>query len=620
MSRRPLLLCLLLVTLSSVASSTTYYVDSVNGNDSNPGTSATAPWKTIAKVNASSFNPGDSVLFLRGDVWRDHSLSPSSSGAAGNPITFDAYGTGANPQINAASVVSGWTNASGNVWQATVTVQPSEVARNKTRAQPVASEGVLVQNYQWYWASNLLYIYTSSNPNSDGSLWESAALNDCIVIHARSHLVFQNFDLYYSNGSGEPILMIQPTSNITDLTFNNLNLYLAYSRGVYILNTVAGLSNVTFSNVNISYCCAQSVDAVQIGSPSTTSNPTTGLTWTGGSIVYSGNDANLGAPIASTALSLDNCTSCTVTNLQINHSGSSAVNIENGSTGITITGGSWHDDGQASSGDRNEFEVGSNGNGSSNITVSNVSMYNGGGDTVELSATSTQQVGSNVTINYCQIANGAGAGIHVDSGFTGVSFAYNLIYDNAGWGYEPITNAYGTPQVSMYNNVFWGNGSSSHPANIYMNAVGGTTFKNNIIGQANGASTGSGSEVLVSSGSHFAASDYNDWYHSAGGNFMSYQGTALSFAGWQKATAQDAHSLSVNPQFVSSSPSGPNDFKILPTSPLIGAGTNLGAAYEYGLDIQSANFPYSTFNQNASANGWDIGPFVFRQSFILIVK
>jgi hypothetical protein len=622
-SQRSLLLGVILVTLPSVGWSTTYYVDNcvVVGKDSNNGTSPSTPWLTMNKVNTTTgFQPGDQILFRRTCVWRDHWLGPDVSGTAGNPITFGAYGTGANPQINAASVVSSWTNASGNIWQATVTVQPSEVARNKARAQPVASQGGLVRNYQWYWASSVLYVYSSTNPNSDGSLWESADLNQCIYIANGSHLVFSNFDLYYSNGTGDPNILIRPTSNITDIAFNNLNLYLAYSRGIYVSNASAAVSNVIFNNVNVRHCCAQSVNGVQIDLPTTTSNPTTNLTWTGGSIVYSGNDSNLGPPIASTALSLDNCTNCTVTNLQIHHSGSSAVNVENGSTGITLTGGSWHDDGRASSGDRNEFEVGSNGNGSSNITVSNVSMYNDGGDTVELSATNTHRVGSNVTVKYCQIANGAGAGIHVDSGFAGVTFAYNLIYGNAGWGYEPISNTYGTPQVSMYNNVFWGNGSSSHPANIYVNAAGGTTFKNNIVGQANGASTGSGSEVLVSSGSYFAASDYNDWYHAAGGNFMSYRGTAYNFAGWKAATGQDAHSLSVDPQFVSSSPSGPNDFKLRPTSPLIGAGINLGTAYEYGLDTQSANFPYATFNQNLSSQGWDIGAFVFRQSFLLVVR
>ena len=42
---------------------TTYYVDVTNGNDSNLGTSESAPWKTIAKVKKSQFQPGGFILF-----------------------------------------------------------------------------------------------------------------------------------------------------------------------------------------------------------------------------------------------------------------------------------------------------------------------------------------------------------------------------------------------------------------------------------------------------------------------------------------------------------------------------------------------------------------------------
>jgi len=35
-------------------SATTYYADVTNGNDSNNATSQSTPWKTIAKVNAST--------------------------------------------------------------------------------------------------------------------------------------------------------------------------------------------------------------------------------------------------------------------------------------------------------------------------------------------------------------------------------------------------------------------------------------------------------------------------------------------------------------------------------------------------------------------------------------
>jgi hypothetical protein len=42
----------------SEAWAATYYVDATNGNDANNGLSEATPWKTITKVNVSTFYPG----------------------------------------------------------------------------------------------------------------------------------------------------------------------------------------------------------------------------------------------------------------------------------------------------------------------------------------------------------------------------------------------------------------------------------------------------------------------------------------------------------------------------------------------------------------------------------
>ncbi|MFC1615314.1 MopE-related protein [Patescibacteria group bacterium] len=75
-----------------------YYIDSNLGNDGWEGTEV-KPWKTIAKVNSMSFNPGDNILFKRGEIWKEQ-LTVSSSGESGNRITYGAYGVGENPIID----------------------------------------------------------------------------------------------------------------------------------------------------------------------------------------------------------------------------------------------------------------------------------------------------------------------------------------------------------------------------------------------------------------------------------------------------------------------------------------------------------------------------------------
>jgi hypothetical protein len=79
------------------------------------------PWKTIAHVNGQTFQPGDSILFKRGDVWNE-SLTPGSSGGLGNPIKFDAYGSGAAPNLTGYYAVpsTAWVLVTGNAWKAAV--------------------------------------------------------------------------------------------------------------------------------------------------------------------------------------------------------------------------------------------------------------------------------------------------------------------------------------------------------------------------------------------------------------------------------------------------------------------------------------------------------------------
>ncbi len=81
------------------ATGAVYYFDATSGSDSGAGTMA-SPWKSISKANSLSLKPGDQVLFKAGQTWTGTSLVPAHDGAAGKPIYYGRYGTGANPIIN----------------------------------------------------------------------------------------------------------------------------------------------------------------------------------------------------------------------------------------------------------------------------------------------------------------------------------------------------------------------------------------------------------------------------------------------------------------------------------------------------------------------------------------
>lgn len=60
---RSIIAALLLMSLAHTAGAATYYLDSVNGNDTNTGTSANAAWQSMSKVQAST-QQGDTVNIL----------------------------------------------------------------------------------------------------------------------------------------------------------------------------------------------------------------------------------------------------------------------------------------------------------------------------------------------------------------------------------------------------------------------------------------------------------------------------------------------------------------------------------------------------------------------------
>ena len=95
---------ILAIPSAEAATNTTYYV-STSGSDSNAGTSTASPWKSLAKVDATTFQPGDRILFQAGNAWTGQ-LWPKGSGASGAPITIGSYGSGARPSFAGAGKVA----------------------------------------------------------------------------------------------------------------------------------------------------------------------------------------------------------------------------------------------------------------------------------------------------------------------------------------------------------------------------------------------------------------------------------------------------------------------------------------------------------------------------------
>lgn len=83
---------------AAFASGTAYYVDPINGSDSNSGTSPESAWQSLEKASSVTYSAGDRILLKRGETFRTV-FDTRGSGTEKAPITVSCYGKGSLPVI-----------------------------------------------------------------------------------------------------------------------------------------------------------------------------------------------------------------------------------------------------------------------------------------------------------------------------------------------------------------------------------------------------------------------------------------------------------------------------------------------------------------------------------------
>ena len=588
---------------------TTYYVDSVAGSDANNGTSPTSPWRTVAKVNSTSFGPGDHILFKRGDTWREL-LAPYSSGEAGNPIVIAAYGTGPAPILTGANRLpqSAWTLCSGcqnNVWHATVSTPPNVVMFNAAHGNQKTGISALTTAGDWYWASDVLYVWCTLNPGSYYLSPGVEAGNRAVVVDlsALAYVTLQNLELTGANGRPTNGIVYAHTQNSVpphDLVLNNVQLSNGAGNGVHFEDC----NNCVIEETKISGMGSDGVSLAALH----TEFPVTRASVIGNTVSNSRHNgiATYGCAIGGDCLGM------------IFPSGIFL-------SGIAISGNTVHDNGEGI-----YLEWTNHSSISSNTVYHNtdttMSAAEGGG--IEFEASSDNTIQGNLVyenrVNGIELSNDSGAGATL----TGASYnvvRYNAVHDNGGHGlftdaaptqsnlfeYNLVWNqtngecflANGIGHA-FYGNVCWHNStgidlytSSSTPL------TGHITIKNNIIGDSIVRA------VHIEQGVSLAtlAVDNNNYGFGASGEFLLFN-TTHNLSGWHSATGFDAHSFCANPEFASSTPVAPTDFILQSSSPDVGRGAELGSSFDLGL-TSSAIWP-SKVSTATQPSAWNIGAFV----------
>lgn len=576
----------IITSLPCVLSAATYYVSSSdpNANDSHVTPTASQPWKTIAKVNATAFLPGDIIYFKCGDTWREMLSASRSGNAVAGPITYTSYGTGNKPVINGSTIVTGWTPYAGgtaNTYSATLTGTTSIVTVDNTYLKRAASPTTLAAN-RYCWQSGVLYVNIGSDPSShvieagqrshgvrtgtsginyitvDGLRVEKTNLGNVMVNNSTNWTV-KNCELFFGNSSssaaGAGVNADRGHFLLVDGNYINWSL----GEGVMAWRS----KNVTVSNNYIDNVLDDGgntgPDCIQIGAETTDPNACDNFRVLNNTVYRPSTETSKGCII-----------------------------VEMGDNGI-IAGNRCY---------KGRFGMGCSGN--NNIVERNyVTGFGTGG-------------GINVTEN---------------TPMTGMKIRYNVVSNSPGFTGITIGNDKGgiTPRsgFEISNNVVY---------KTYYGIIVGQPFsgaiKNNIVWSPSTQPRVRLSISSVISGESLVV-DNNILQVSGTSNFAGFSGVGYySLATWQAATGFDMNSSASNPMFVAPTT---DDFHLQTGSPAIDAGATTGATadfagnpvplgaaqdigvYEVGGLYAYEGFDYAAGNINGAnggigwASGWVTG-------------
>jgi len=196
----------------------------------------------VVEIRADS--PGGTVTF------RESNVTPGSNdeGDASNQLTIQGR-SGDTVIINGAQLVSTWGDEGSNVWSATLAANPWSVWFDGTLGTEVASQGAVTSANKWYWNSNVLYIYSTSDPDTayTNPGIEAPTNNYCVFADDRDYITWSNFTVIHGGFDG------LRHENSTGIIADHLT---AYYNGWEALggNHGEGLSFAGITGLTVQYC------------------------------------------------------------------------------------------------------------------------------------------------------------------------------------------------------------------------------------------------------------------------------------------------------------------------------------------------------------------------------
>jgi hypothetical protein len=403
-----------------------------------------------------------------------------------------------------------------SVWYSTVVTEPKIVLFNSSLGTKVANSTSVSNINDWFWDANVLYVKSTNSPDTDFTSPGVGAgkRNYTVDSNGKSYIKLQNMSFSCGNAGGtDGSILIDYGDGGPDGSGQSVGWTLDTIDSSFNSQSGAFFDSPYGTVLNSTFNYNGNI-GIDFDS---------GHGMVGTNIVAHNNGlvgVYPGAIYGRLSLVLNNPT------IYSNHN--NGMTIDN-ADGVTVNGGSIY--GNTYNGIWIDGAV----RGANNITIRGVKIYDNLGD----------------------------SGINVDSSnSTNININNNLLSNN----FYGITLSSGSPSTSIYNNILKDNSTGIFAETNLTNA----SIKNNIF-------YNNTKEIKIASSiNQNLAIDYNDWYHSAGGNFMEWKGVLKNFSDWKTASGTDSHSISSDPLFISSS-----DFRLQATSPAINSGVDVGLTKDY---------------------------------------
>jgi parallel beta-helix repeat protein len=498
----------------TAGSGTTYYVNAAGGKDSNDGLSPTKAWKTIDRINKSAFLPGDSILFKRGQTWREQLIVPSS-GMSGLPIRFGAYGTGLKPRINGSDILTSWSRRMGTTYvKSSVTTEPKIVVYNGTRLTKGAGIALVRKAYYYDRGGAALYVNVGENPATHKL--EAAVRDYCIRNSHHDYINFADLDIRNTNIAG---FYIQDSDH---LDLDACDITQVACRGTLVTNAMGSSETsqyLSFRNMKVSH--------------------------SGGTGISVDGDADTTGHVL--------IQNCVVHDCGWNADPEDAVRW---TAGIKAWGG-------ANYGTAGE---------SDNIIIEKCEVYNQADTHGDYSGAGiwVDQWGAGAVVRWNRIHNNATYGILLENMNSSALVHNNLVYSNT-WGIAVYRNIKNQKifNNSLYDNSdigLWCKGGES-PGVDFMN---NNEFKNNIV-------IGSSRALSAIRGGDNSGHGYGNVYEynclgPEATNFVEW-GNGIyksTYKTWETSYGSTTHSVEADPLFVSTS--NPLNFRLRKISPCLSKG------------------------------------------------